>query len=115
MAASGLLVEHEEALAFLPASVVRAVRSDLVVTPFPGKQLGMALVNGKVIPVIYLGCLKHSLIICELDGEQFALAGLTPVRSGFFDGDDEQPFHDGLPVPQLALKKLLDQWRRRVS
>lgn len=115
MAASGLLVEHEGALAFLPASVVRAVRGDLVVTPFPGRQVGMALVNGKVVPVFYLGDHNHTLIICELDGEQFALAGLTPVRSGFFGGDDELTLHEGLAVPQLALKKLLDQWRRRVS
>jgi len=113
MAASGLLVRHNGKLAFIAAGWVKFVRYDVVVTPFPGMQLGMALMGGRVVPVIALGQESKALIVCDVDGETVAFAGLEPLKSGFFDGDEQSPLEDNEPVPALPIRDYIEQARFR--
>ncbi len=111
MAAAGLLVRTRGALSFIPAALVRAVRYDFVITPYPGTELGMTLFAGRVIPVLKCGDEDRALIVCDIDGEIIGVTGLEPVQSGLFEGDDQSVFHDEVAVPQLDLQEQLDRSR----
>jgi len=113
MAASGLLVRHDGKLAFIAAGWVKYVRYDVVVTPFPGMPFGMALMGGRVVPVIALGQESKALIVCEVDGENIAFSGLEPLKSGFFEGDDQNPLEANEPVPALPIRDYIEQARFR--
>lgn len=111
MALAGLLVQRAGALAFIPASLVRAIRYDCAVTPYPGTELGMTLFAGRVIPVLHLGDESRALIVCDIDGELVGVSGLEPMQSGFFDGDEAGAVHDHVRVPFLHIQEHLEQWR----
>jgi hypothetical protein len=113
MSASGLLVRCNGELAFIPASQVSYIRYDVVVTPFPGREVGMALLDGRVVPVISLGPLIRALVVCDVDGETIAVSGLEPMRSGFFEGDEQGPIEDGKHIPTLPIKNCLELSRNQ--
>jgi hypothetical protein len=113
MSASGLLVRCNGELAFIPAPQVRFIRYDVVVTPFPGREVGMALLDGRVVPVISLGPQVRALVVCDIDGETIAVSGLEPMRSGFFEGDEQGPIEDGRLVPTVPLKHRLELSRNQ--
>ena len=113
MAVAGLLVRSRGALGFLPASIVRAIRLDAVVTPYPGTDLGMSLVAGRVMPVLALGDEGRALIVCDVDGELVGLSGLDPIQSGFLEGDERGTVQDGVLVPTLSIDEHLQRWRTR--
>lgn len=83
MSAAGLLVQCGGQMAFIPAAVVRSVRYDVVVTQFPGTELGMVLLAGRIVPVISIGPSGRALVVCDIDGETVAFSGIEPIRSGF--------------------------------
>ena len=111
MAVAGLLVRSRGELAFLSASIIRAIRYDVVVTPYPSTELGMALVAGRVLPVLSLGAEGRALIVCDVDGELVGLSGLEPMQSGFLDGDERGPVQDGVLIPTLRVEEHLERWR----
>jgi hypothetical protein len=111
MAAAGLLVRSRGELAFLPASIIRAIRHDVVVTPYPNSELGMALVAGRVMPVLSMGDDGRALIVCDVEGELIGISGLEPIQSGFLDGDERGPVQDGVLIPTLRILEHLEQWR----
>lgn len=113
MAAAGLLVRNRSELAFIPATVVRAIRHDFVVTPYPGTELGMTLFAGRVIPVLDLGADDRAVIVCEVDGELVGIRGLEPLQSGFLPGDEHGAVYDGAPVPTLNIQEHLELCRAR--
>jgi len=113
MAVSGLLVRLNGKLLFIAASVVRFIRYDVFVTPFPGTALGMALLTGRIVPVIELGPAGKSLVVCEVDGEAIAFSGLEPIRSGFFNGSEREPVEAGTVIPIFPVRDYIDQVRRR--
>jgi hypothetical protein len=113
MAASGLLVRNDGKLAFIPSALVRFIRYDVVVTPFPGTELGMALLGGRVVPVIAVGREGKALIVCEVDGETFAFSGLEPLKSGFFEGNEQQLIEANEAVPLLPIRDYIEQARVR--
>jgi len=111
VAVAGLLVRAGGALGIISAAVVRTVRYDFVVTPFPGTELGMALFAGRIIPVLRVGTDSRALIVCDIDGELMGVLGLEPVQSGLFEGDGQTALHEGVSVPHLNLQEHVDRWR----
>jgi len=111
VALAGVLVQKQGALGFIPASLVRAIRYDCIVTPYPGNKLGMTLFAGRVIPVLNLGDEGRALIVCDLDGELVGVLGLEPLQSGLFEGDEKGALHDHVLVPLLDIQEQLKQWR----
>jgi hypothetical protein len=111
MAVAGLLVRSRGELTFLPASIIRAIRQDVVVTPYPSSELGMALVAGRVVPVLSLGDEGRALIVCDVDGELVGISGLEPIQSGFLDGDERGPVHEGVLIPTLRIEEHLERLR----
>jgi hypothetical protein len=120
MAATGLLVRYRggrlgttegPALAFIASTVVRFIRYDVTVSRFPGSVLGMALITGRIVPVISLGKETNALIVCELDGEAIAFSGLEPIRSGFFEGSDTKAIESGENVPEFPIREMVERAR----
>ncbi len=115
MSAAGLLVRYRNELAFIASTIVRFIRYDVAVTRFPGTEFGMALLTGRIVPVIDLGQENKALVVCELDGEPIAFSGLEPIRSGFFEGDDQQPLEAGTVIPIFPIRDLIERARVRGS
>jgi hypothetical protein len=113
VAAAGLLVRNQGELGFIPASMVRAIRYDFVVTPYPGSQLGMTLFAGRVIPVLDMGSDDRAVIVCEVNGELVGVRGLEPIQSGVFDGDEHGAVYESAPVPTVRIEEHLEYWRAR--
>jgi hypothetical protein len=113
MSVAGLLVRCQGQLAFIPAHVVRTVRYDVVVTPFPGTDLGMALLGGRVVPVVSLGPTERALVVCDIDGEVIAVSGLEPLKSGFFEGDEQGPIESDTVIPILPIHEYVEKSRGR--
>jgi hypothetical protein len=113
VAVAGVLVRKRGTLGLIPASLVRAIRYDCVVTPYPGAELGMTLFAGRVIPVLNLGDEGRALIVCDIDGELVGVSGLEPLQSGFLEGDENGAVHDHVPVPILNIQEQLEHWRVR--
>ena len=111
MAATGLLVRYRGKLSFIQSTVVRFIRYDVAVTRFPGTELGMALLTGRIVPVILLGQDNKALVVCELDGESVAFSGLEPIRSGFFEGDEQRPLESGELIPVFPIRDLIEKAR----
>jgi hypothetical protein len=111
MAASGLLVRFEGRPAFIPSTMVRFIRYDVVVTQVPGTELGMALLGGRIVPVITLGPEGKALLVCEVDGEAVAFSGLEPIKSGFFEGNDHQPLDADGAIPLLPVRDYVERAR----
>jgi hypothetical protein len=111
MSVAGLLVRCKGQLAFIPANVVRYVRYDVVVSPFPGTALSMALLGGRVVPVVSLGPKERALVVCDIDGEVIAVSGLEPLKSGFFDGDAQGPIESDSVIPILPIHEYVEKFR----
>lgn len=111
MSVAGLLVRCKGQLAFLPANVARYVRYDVVVTPFPGTDLSMALLSGRVVPVVSLGPKERALVVCDIDGETIAVSGLEPLKSGFFEGDEQGPVESDTIIPILPIHEYVEKSR----
>lgn len=111
MSVAGLLVRCRGQLAFIPANVARYVRYDVVVTPFPGTDLSMALLAGRVVPVISLGPNQRALVVCDIEGETIAVSGLEPLKSGIFEGDEQGPIESDTVVPILPIHEYVEKSR----
>ena len=113
--ASGLVVEVAGALRFVSASfAVRAVQRPPV-TPIPGAPLGIALVDGLVVPVLELGTGADDLLLCRARGQLVGLAGLRVIQSGFFPQTDDNIELDGERVPVLDVETELQHLEHRIG
>jgi len=81
---AGIVVEHAGALRFVPASVAQRILRKTVISTVPGTELAMTLVEGRVVSVLSLGSTRRELLVCDVEGEAVALAGLGIVASGFY-------------------------------
>ena len=82
---SGLIVKRGRHLRFVPMQVAQRVVSRPVVSAVPGTAIGMALIAGRVIPVIEVGPTRDQLLLCNVAGQDVGLSGLAVVSSGFFE------------------------------
>jgi hypothetical protein len=87
--AAGVLVLYRGERRFVPAEVALGILPRPVVSRVPGSGLGMALVSGRVVPVVDLGHDRRQLLLCDFAGEAIGLGGLELLGAGFFDRDGE--------------------------
>jgi hypothetical protein len=80
----GVVVGIGEEVYFAPAAHVRIVSERPIVTTVPGTSLGMALIDGRVVPVLALGQARGPLLLCDHEGETVALAGLAILSTGTY-------------------------------
>jgi hypothetical protein len=100
---AGLLVRAGEELGFVPASTAQSVVPLPAISPVARAPLAMALLNGRVLPVVALGSPTSVLVVCELDGEPVGFSGLEALRVGLFAANERGVVVDGRVVPELDL------------
>lgn len=83
-AGAGLVVRLGTERRFLPAILVQNVVPAPRLSRVPGSAIRLALVQGRVLPVVELGPAQGELVVCHNEGEAVALAGLAVEESGFF-------------------------------
>jgi hypothetical protein len=81
----------------------------------PGVGLGIALVEGVVVPVIELGSDPIEVLLCRAHGQLVALAGVRVVASGLFSRDDEAVVFGEARVPTLDVSSKLDELEQQVA
>jgi hypothetical protein len=82
---SGVVVRVAGALRFVPGQVAHKMVYMTAVSRVPGTIIGMALVGGQVVSVIDLGPASGQLLVCELDGELVAFAGIHALAAGWYE------------------------------
>jgi hypothetical protein len=107
---AGLLVKAGGELGFVPATTARSVVPLPPLSPVARTPLEMALVNGRVVPVVALGSPTGVLVVCELDDETVGFSGLEVSEVGEFPGAERGGgvVVGGRAVPELDL---LGAWR----
>jgi len=101
---AGIVVRARGRRWYLPALLVQRVLPTPRLSPVPGQSLRMALVEGRVVPVVTLGDDGEHLLVCHADGEPLGIAGVDVERSGFFEaaGDGVRDGDEMLPQLDLA-------------
>jgi hypothetical protein len=108
----GVVVRHEGALRFLPASVVSRVAPRPLISRVPGapkSMLGIAYTGGEIVPVVSVAedaRADSPLIVCRYLGEPVGIVGCEVVATGTFDADPSAEgavVADGAPVRSLDL------------
>jgi hypothetical protein len=91
----GVVVETDAGLFFVPASValkfVAMPPKVLTVPDAPPGLLGVALIDGTVIPVVAVGPARDTMLVCTHLGEPIGLVGHTVVASGTFEPAQDLP------------------------
>jgi hypothetical protein len=108
--AAGVVVEYDQALFFVPASVAQRIVPKPVVSRVPGTELGIALVSGKVTSVIDVEQKGGELLVCDVGGEAVAFSGMKVVGCGFYPRRGNGIALGDELVPELDVTALL---RRR--
>jgi hypothetical protein len=104
---AGLLVRAGEELGFVPAATAKSVVPLPPVSPVGSTPLSMALVNGRIVPVVALGSPTGVLVLCEVDAESVGFSGLEVTAVGAYQATDRGVLVDGHPVPELDLEGAL--------
>jgi hypothetical protein len=100
---AGLLVKAGGELGFVPAHTVRSVVPLPPLSPVASTPLEMALVNGRVVPVVALGSPTGVLVVCELDDEAVGFSGLEVSEVGLFAATERGVLLGERTVPELDL------------
>jgi len=100
---AGLLVRAGGELGFVPASTARTIVPLPPTSPVANTPLQMALVNGRVVPVVALGSPTSVLVVCELDDEPIGFSGLDVAAVGSYEATERGVLVDGRVVPELDL------------
>ncbi len=90
----GVVVETDYGLLFVPASVAIkfvAMPKVLSVPDAPPGLLGVALIDGTVIPVVALGPARDAMLVCTYLGEPIGIVGHAVVASGTFEPAQDLP------------------------
>jgi chemotaxis signal transduction protein len=116
----GVVFRVADALFFLPATIASKVLPMPGVARVPGAPqdlVGVALVEGEMIPVVAIGALdvrgsrrpaassrpradNRPMLFCTYLGERIGLVGLEIVATGHFDAEDpEHVVHEGVAAP----------------
>ncbi len=104
---AGLLVRAGGELGFVPATTARAIVPLPPMSPVANTPLQMALVSGRVVPVVALGSPTSVLVLCELDEESVGFSGLEVSAVGSFEATERGVLVDGRAVPELDLSGAL--------
>jgi hypothetical protein len=107
----GVVVRHEGALRFLPASVVVRIAQRPPISRVPGSpksMLGVAYTGGEIVPVVSISESAPSdtpLVVCRYLGESVGIVGCEVVMTGTFDAD---PSAEGAVIAEGAPARSLD-------
>jgi hypothetical protein len=106
----GVVVRHEGALRFLPASVVVRIAPRPPISRVPGapkSMLGIAYTGGEIVPVVSIDDTRADtpLLVCRYLGEPVGIVGCEVVQTGTFDAD---PSAEGAVIAQGAPARSLD-------
>lgn len=112
---AGLLVRSQRGEGFVPADVAESVVPAPTLSGVTGAPLDMALLGGRVLPVLPLGPRTGTLLVCRLEGELVAFSGLEVDRAGFFGAAADGVLVDGRFVPDLDLAGELRNVERAVA
>ena len=108
--AAGVVVEYDQSLFFVSASVAQRIVPKPVVSRVPGTELGIALVNGRVTSVVDVEQRGGELLVCDVEGEAVAFSGMKVVGCGFYPRRANGIALGDELVPELDVTTLL---RRR--
>jgi len=100
---AGLLVRAGGELGFVPATTARSIVPLPPMSPVANTPLQMALVSGRVVPVVALGSPTSVLVLCELDEEAIGFSGLEVSAAGSYEATERGVVVDGRAVPELDL------------
>jgi hypothetical protein len=112
---AGLLVRSATGEGFVSADVAESVVPAPTLSGVTGAPLDMALLGGRVLPVLPLGERTGTLLVCRLEGELVAFSGLEVDRAGFFTAANAGVLVDGRFVPDLDLAGELRNVERAVA
>jgi chemotaxis signal transduction protein len=127
----GVVFRVGEELFFLPATIASKVLPMPGVARVPGapaELVGVALVEGEMVPVVAIGELEgrgsrrpkgsrrrpdsRPMLVCSYLGERVGLVGLEMLASGSFDVDDaDHVVHGGVPAPRFDVAAVIDRLR----
>ena len=99
--AAGLIVKRGQQLRFVPMQIAQRVVPRPVVSAVPGTAIGMALIAGRIIPVIEVGPTRDQLLLCSVAGQDVGLSGLEVVSSGFFEQEESRVRYADARIPTL--------------
>lgn len=86
---AGLVLRVRGERRFLPALLVESIVPTPRLSAFPGSALRLALIGGRVVPVLELGEQQSQLVLSRVDGEALALSGVEVEESGFFQAEGD--------------------------
>lgn len=95
MTTTGIVFRVHEALYHLPANVAMKVVAVPEVARLPGASpelLGVALVDGEMVPVIAIGDARSAMLVCSYLGERVGLVGMEVVSAGRVDRGEAKEF-----------------------
>lgn len=128
----GVVFRVAEALFFLPATIVSKVLPMPGVARVPGapeELVGVALVEGEMVPVVAIGELERRrgsrrppgdrpradnrpMLVCTHLGERVGLVGLEIVATGNFESPDaEHVVHGGVVIPPFDVAAVVSRLR----
>jgi chemotaxis signal transduction protein len=127
----GVVFRVADALFFLPASIAGKVLPMPGVARVPGapeELVGVALVEGEMVPVVAVGELgsrgprrsksdrpradNRPMLVCTYLGERIGLVGLEIVATGVFDvPGGERVVHAGAEVPPFDVAAVVSRLR----
>jgi chemotaxis signal transduction protein len=129
----GVLFRVAEQLYFLPASIASKVLPMPGVARVPGapvELVGVALVEGEMVPVVAIGDLdargsrrpppadrpradNRPMLVCTYLGERVGLVGLTIVATGRFESaDGEKVSHEGVEAVVFDVGEVFSRLRQ---
>lgn len=128
----GVVFRVADGLFFLPATIACKVLPMPGVARVPGapeELVGVALVEGEMVPVVAIGPLdargsrrpastarpradNRPMLFCTYLGERLGLVGLEIVATGHFDASDaERVVHNGVPAPLFDVGSVVGRLR----
>ncbi len=110
----GLVFRVPSRRLFLPAEVAIKVAPRPQIARFPGAPaglLGLALVDGMIVPVLELGPDHDAMIVCVHGGEPLGLLGAADITSGMFEARDAGVVVRGEAVPPLDVDEIYTRVR----
>lgn len=85
-------------LMFLPATVATRIASVPSIGRVPGAPpdlVGLALVDGAMIPVVSVGSPRSSMLVVSYLGERLGVVGIDVVSTGRFETVHDHVVHEG--------------------
>src|SRR5262245_21937729 len=104
---AAVLVVGPRGRAFVRAELARQIVVEPKISRVPSSDVQMAMVGGRVVSVLSLGESSGSLLVCEVEGEPVALAGLRIERVGRFASDGAGIRVDGELLSEIPVHDLI--------